>query len=103
MNIKQLEKKYKLDFDAIAEILKEQHITINLEHLNDVPELWVTIIENSLGLKADDKEEDNTRSDKESKPKKKAYTKPELSKKKQIISCKKTVLHSQRVKLFYVS
>ncbi|WP_149304905.1 DEAD/DEAH box helicase [Pareuzebyella sediminis] len=82
MNIKELEKKYKLDFDAIAEILKKKHITINLEHLNDVPELWGTIIENSLGLKADDQEEDNTQINIQSKPTKKAHTKPEPSKKK---------------------
>src|SRR5690606_19749377 len=31
-------------------ILKKKHIILNLEHLNNIPNEWLTIIEESLGL-----------------------------------------------------
>lgn len=50
MDFKELEEKYNLDFNKLAQILKEQHIILKLEHLNDIPAEWIPIIEKSLGL-----------------------------------------------------
>lgn len=51
MDLKELEEKYNLDFNKLAQILKKQHIVLKLEHLNDIPVEWIPIIEKSLGLK----------------------------------------------------
>ncbi|MBT2161320.1 DEAD/DEAH box helicase [Zobellia barbeyronii] len=48
MNLHELEKAYNIDYITISTILNKQGIKISLEHLNDIPEQWVSIIEESL-------------------------------------------------------
>lgn len=50
MDFKELEEKYNLDFNKLAQILKKQHIILKLEHLNNIPLEWIPIIETSLGF-----------------------------------------------------
>jgi hypothetical protein len=50
MDFKELEEKYNLDFNKLAQILKKQHIILKLGHLNNIPVEWIPIIETSLGL-----------------------------------------------------
>tara|TARA_B100001971_G_C18006828_1_gene440276 strand:+ start:256 stop:555 length:300 start_codon:yes stop_codon:yes gene_type:complete len=50
MDFKELEEKYNLDFNKLAQLLKKQHIILKLEHLNDIPVEWIPIIETSLGM-----------------------------------------------------
>ena len=61
MDFNELKRTYKLDFDGLAKILKKQHITLNLAHLNAIPDNWIPIIEESLGIvtSKEDKEEVN--------------------------------------------
>lgn len=63
MDLKELEEKYNLDFNKLAQILKKQHIILKLEHLNDIPVEWIPIIETFLGMdkspKTVKKEKDN--------------------------------------------
>ena len=57
MDFKELEKKYNLDFNKLAQILKKQHINLKLEHLNDIPVEWIPVIEESLGLRISKEDE----------------------------------------------
>src|SRR5690606_37710470 len=59
MDIKKIEEIYSLGFDGLADILKKEHITLKLEHLNNIPKEWIPIIEKSLGVTNSHKENEN--------------------------------------------
>lgn len=50
MNLNELEKAYNINFLTISTILKKEGIKISLEHLDNIPEQWVSIIDKSLSL-----------------------------------------------------
>jgi hypothetical protein len=57
MNFKDIEKKYKLDFSGLAKVLKEHDIMLTLAHLNAIPDSWIPLIEESLGLRTSKEDE----------------------------------------------
>lgn len=50
MDFNDIKQKYNLDFNDFAKILKKKNITFNFEYLNDIPNTWIPIIEESLGI-----------------------------------------------------
>ncbi|WP_282122166.1 DEAD/DEAH box helicase [Algibacter mikhailovii] len=83
MNIKELEAKYELSFDEIAKILRKQHIKISIENLSNIPNDWVSIIEESLKPKTNNLEGINNQIKNLSNSKKERPSKQEINKRKQ--------------------
>mgnify|MGYP003624790127 CR=1 FL=1 len=94
MDFKDIEHKYKLDFNGLAAILKEKHIVLKLDHLNDIPNEWIPLVEESLGLVTSKKQEKETKNSEQ----KGINKKERIKKKKELEARKREAIRKSRIK-----